>query len=242
MVKGETQSRLPPSIVFFYVMIESKTLPMADYLRPCEAKSTALRKSITAYRRAVHPPVARMKREALEEYTKEFPVRDYVPEQELEARPFLSVAQVRRAVSRYRRAEHPPVSRMSREAASAYMDRFKVPVQDDGDQEAVALRRDKCGPPRVKRKRTGGPSSYQQFVAEKLRDKALFARNPGISQQDKMRHIAKLWRQQKRRQAPADVSEKRKEAQQAVRKAGKVPKKKKDASPFEGASDIRWWE
>ena len=57
-----------------------------------------------------------------------------------------------------------------------------------------------------------------------------------------MRHIAKLWRQQKRRQAPADVSEKRKEAQQAVRKAGKVPKKKKDASPFEGASDIRWWE
>ena len=82
---------------------------MADYLRPCEAKSTALRKSITAYRRAVHPPVARMKREALEEYTKEFPVRDYVPEQELEARPFLSVAQVRRAVSRYRRAEHPPV-------------------------------------------------------------------------------------------------------------------------------------
>ncbi len=34
------------------------------------------------------------------------------------------------------------------------MDRFKVPVQDDGDQEAVALRRDKCGPPRVKRKRT----------------------------------------------------------------------------------------
>ena len=25
-------------------------------------------------------------------------------------------------------------------------------------------------------------------------------------------------------------------------KLGKVPKKKKDASPFEGASDIRWWE
>ena len=58
---------------------------MADYLRPCEAKSTALRKSITAYRRAVHPPVSRMKREALEEYTKEFPVRDYVPDEELEA-------------------------------------------------------------------------------------------------------------------------------------------------------------
>ena len=32
-------------------------------------------KSITAYRRAVHPPASRMKREALEEYTKELPVR-----------------------------------------------------------------------------------------------------------------------------------------------------------------------
>ena len=40
-----------------------------------------------------------MKREALEEYTKEFPVRDYVPEQELEARPFLSVAQALSFVS-----------------------------------------------------------------------------------------------------------------------------------------------
>ena len=59
--------------------------------------------------------------EALEEYTKEFPVRDYSPQEELEARPFLSVAQVRSTVSRYRSDEHPPVSRMSREAASAYI-------------------------------------------------------------------------------------------------------------------------
>ena len=183
-----------------------------------------------------------MKRRDLEEYTNEFPVRNYVPDAELEARPFLTVAQVRRAVSRYRRAEHKPVSRMSRADASAYMDQFRVPVQDSGDQEAVALRRDKCGPPRVKRRRTGGPSTYQQFVAEKLRDKKLFARNRGISQQDKMRHIAKLWRQQKRREAPADVSERRQAAQQVVRKAGKVPKKKKAASPFEGAADIKWWE
>lgn len=214
---------------------------MADYLKACEAKSTALRKSITAYRRAVHPPVSRMKREALEEYTKEFPVRDYVPEEELEARPFLTVAQVRRAVSRYRRAEHPPVSRMSREAASAYMDRFKVSVQDSGDQAAVALRRDKCGPPRVKRKRPGGPSAYQQFVAEKLRDKKLFRR--GMSQQDKMRNIAKMWRQQKRQGAQRD--EGRQAAQrrgEESRRIGKIPKKKRDASPFEGASDIKWWE
>ena len=62
-------------------------------------------------------------------------MRDYVQEEELEARPFLSAAQVRRAVSRYRRAEHPPTSRMSREAASQYMDRFKAPVQDNGDQD-----------------------------------------------------------------------------------------------------------
>lgn len=66
-------------------------------------------------------------------------MRDYVPEEELEARPFLSAAQVRRAVSRYRyrRAEHPPTSRISREAANQYMDRFKAPVQDNGDQDAV---------------------------------------------------------------------------------------------------------
>ena len=64
-------------------------------------------------------------------------MRDYVPEEELEARPFLSAAQVRRAVSRYRyrRAEHPPTSRISREAANQYMDRFKAPVQDNGDQD-----------------------------------------------------------------------------------------------------------
>ncbi len=182
-----------------------------------------------------------MKREALEEYTKEFPVRDYVPQEELEGRPFLSVAQVRRAVSRYRRAEHPPVSRMSREAASVYMDQFKVPVQDDGDQDAVALRRDKCGPPRVKRKRTGGPSAYQQFVTEKLRDKQLFRR--GMSQQDKMRNIAKMWRQQKRQGAQREEGRERAErVQDLSRRTGKIPKKKKDASPFEGASDIRWWE
>ena len=58
---------------------------MADYLRPCEAKSTALRKSITAYRRAVHPPASRMKREALEAYTREFPVRQYVPDEAYQA-------------------------------------------------------------------------------------------------------------------------------------------------------------
>ena len=61
-----------------------------------------------------------MKREHLEEYTSESPVCDYVPQEELEGRPCLSVAQVRRALSHATAApsihlyhvcrERPPVS------------------------------------------------------------------------------------------------------------------------------------
>lgn len=112
---------------------------MADNLRPCEANAAALQRSVKVYRRAVHPPASKMNREALEEYTKEFPVRNYVPEEEPENRPFLTVVQVRRAVTAYRRAEHPPLSKQPRDRNTvvAYMEKFVVPVQDNGDQASA---------------------------------------------------------------------------------------------------------
>ena len=105
---------------------------MADNLRPCEANAAALQRSVKVYRRAVHPPASKMNREALEEYTKEFPVRNYVPEEEPENRPFLTVVQVRRA-------EHPPLSKQPRDRNTvvAYMEKFVVPVQDNGDQASA---------------------------------------------------------------------------------------------------------
>lgn len=226
---------------------------MADHLRPCEAKSSALHRSVMAYRRAVHPPAGKMNREALEEYTKEFPVRNYVPDEVLEGRPFLTVAQVRRAVTAYRRAEHPPLSKQPRhrDKVVAYMEKFKVPVV--GDQADAALRRDKCGPPRVKRKRAGGASAYQKFMSERLRDpKLLPFSTAGMTQQEKMSNIARMWRREKSgkaeqasRSAAASAAGER--IADLTKRTGKIPKKKKrsrdpEPSAFEGASDIRWWE
>jgi hypothetical protein len=203
------------------------------------------------YRRAVHPPAGKMKREALEEYTREFPVRDYVPAEQLEERPFLSVAQVRRAVTAYRRAEHPPLSKQPRHRDNvvAYMEKFNVPVQDDGDQASVALRRDKCGPPRVKKKRTGGLSEYQKFVSERLRDKKRWRKE--TPQNEKMRTVAMMWKEEKKRRATAAgragaARESGERVRELTAKTGKIPKKKKrqqpEESPFQGASDIKWWE
>ena len=72
----------------------------------------------------------------------------------------------------------------------------------------------------------------------------------GSKSKDKMRNIAKMWRQQKRQGAQREEGRERAErVQELSRRTGKIPKKKRDASPFEGASDIHqlisggmWWE
>ena len=112
-------------------------------VQPCEVTGT-LKKAISTWRRSNMKPVSKMRVKDLEQEFVNFPLADqFLPSgHNTES---VNAATARRAISAYRRQEHPSLSKQGiwdRNTLEIYMTEFSVPLSLS--KYGAKLRRDKC--------------------------------------------------------------------------------------------------
>ena len=113
-------------------------------VQPCEVTVGTLKKAISSWRRAHLKPVSKMRVKELEQEVVNFPLADqFLPSgHNTES---VNAATARRAISAYRRQEHPSLSKQGiwdRNTLEIYMTEFSVPLSLS--KYGAKLKRDKC--------------------------------------------------------------------------------------------------
>lgn len=113
-------------------------------VQPCEVTVGTLKKAISTWRRSNMKPVSKMRVKELEQEFVNFPLADqFLPSgHNTES---VNAATARRAISAYRRQEHPSLSKQGiwdRNTLEIYMTEFSVPLSLS--KYGAKLRRDKC--------------------------------------------------------------------------------------------------
>ena len=111
---------------------------------PCEVTVPTLKRAIATWRRANMKPVSKMRVKELEQEFVNFPLADqFLPSgHNTES---VNAATARRAISAYRRQEHPSLSKQGiwdRNTLEIYMTEFSVPLSLS--KYGSKLKRDKC--------------------------------------------------------------------------------------------------
>jgi hypothetical protein len=113
-------------------------------VQPCEVTVGTLKKAISTWRRSNMKPVSKMRVKDLEQEFINFPLADqFLPSgHNTES---VNAATARRAISAYRRQEHPSLSKQGiwdRNTLEIYMTEFSVPLSLS--KYGAKLKRDKC--------------------------------------------------------------------------------------------------
>ena len=113
-------------------------------VQPCEVTVGTLKKAISTWRRSNMKPVSKMRVKELEHEFINFPLADqFLPSgHNTES---VNAATARRAISAYRRQEHPSLSKQGiwdRNTLEIYMTEFSVPLSLS--KYGAKLKRDKC--------------------------------------------------------------------------------------------------
>ena len=113
-------------------------------VQPCEVTVGTLKKAISTWRRSNMKPVSKMRVKDLEQEFVNFPLADqFLPSgHNTES---VNAATARRAISAYRRQEHPSLSKQGiwdRNTLEIYMTEFSVPLSLS--KYGAKLKRDKC--------------------------------------------------------------------------------------------------
>ena len=113
-------------------------------VQPCEVTVGTLKKAISTWRRSNLKPVSKMRVKDLEQEFINFPLADqFLPSgHNTES---VNAATARRAISAYRRQEHPSLSKQGiwdRNTLEIYMTEFSVPLSLS--KYGAKLKRDKC--------------------------------------------------------------------------------------------------
>jgi hypothetical protein len=113
-------------------------------VQPCEVTVGTLKKAISTWRRSNMKPVSKMRVKELEQEFVNFPLADqFLPSgHNTES---VNAATARRAISAYRRQEHPSLSKQGiwdRNTLEIYMTEFSVPLSLS--KYGAKLKRDKC--------------------------------------------------------------------------------------------------